>query len=114
MDGSIVETGDDFISISFRSCRWTDREGCGIIEKDYRVGGDVWRVNKNDADPYPSRPHAHCIAGKQRFVGCKLHLGTRQLFTGDNKAMDRFLDEGQFDRLIELIRPKFPEINLPL
>src|ERR1039458_8601838 len=114
MEGAVVEAGDDFISVSFTSCRWTDAEGFGMVQKDYRLGGDVWRVHKNDPDPFPSRPHAHLISGKERFIGCKLHLGTRQLFTGKNKPMDRFLDEEQFGRLIELIRPKFPEIELPL
>lgn len=114
VDGNIVEESDDFVSVAFESFRWIDSEGYGIVEKDYRVGGDVWRVHKNDADPYPSRPHAHCIAGKERYVGCKLHLGTRQLFTSKNKPMDRFLDEEQFTRLIVLIRPKFPDIVLPL
>jgi hypothetical protein len=70
-------------------------------------------VHKADADPFPSRPHAHCVGGRLRFVGLKLHLGTRQLFDGP-KATDLFLPKKPFARLIELIKPKFPEINLPL
>jgi hypothetical protein len=84
------------------------------LEKDYRVGGEVWSVHKNDPDPYPSRPHANCIGGRQRFIGCKLHLGTRQLFSSSNAPLDRYMDEKQFVRPIELVRRKFPELVLPL
>lgn len=94
--------------------RWTRADGSLRLEEDYRVGGEVWRVHKNDPDPFPSRPHAHCVGGSSRFVGCKLHLGTRQLFASNNKPLDRFLDEGQFERLIEMVRGKFPDLMLPL
>lgn len=85
-----------------------------ILEEDFKVSGDIWRVHLNDADPYPSRPHAHCIAGCQRFIGTKLHLGTGQLFDRKNNPLGRRLARHQFDRLIELIRPKFPHVILPL
>jgi hypothetical protein len=114
VDDSIVEVSEDFISICCGVCFWTDREGLAILEEDYRIAGEVWRVHKNDPDPLPSRPHAHCIGGSGRFVGCKLHLGTRRLFTSKNRPLNRFLDRGQFDRLIEMVRPKFPEFVLPL
>jgi hypothetical protein len=113
-DGVILEVSEGYISVCFGVCFWTDAKGLMILEEDYRVGGEVWRVHKNDPDPYPSRPHAHCIDGCRRFVGCKLHLGTRQLFAPNNKPLDRFLDQRQFDRLIELVRPKFPGVMLPL
>jgi len=114
VEGVVVESGDDFIVVSFDGCRWFDREEFKLGEKDYRVGGDVWRVNKYDVDPYPSAPHAHCIGGRQKLIGCKLHLGTRQLFTANNKPLNMFLDEDQFCRLLELIRPKFPGTYFPL
>jgi len=87
--------------------------GMGILEEDYRVKGEVWRVHKGDADPYPSNPHAHCVGGAKRFVGLTLHLGTAELYDG-RKALGRFLSQHQFDRLIEMIQPKFPHIKLPL
>lgn len=77
------------------------------------MAGEVWRVHKGDADPFPSRPHAHCVGGAKRFVGCKLHLGTAQLYSGRD-ALGLFLAPKQFERLIELIRPKFPGLILPL
>lgn len=87
--------------------------GWGILEEDYRVKGEVWRVHKGDADPYPSQPHAHCVGGAKRFVGLTLHLGTGELYDG-RKALGRFLHPDQFERLIVMIRPKFPDIELPL
>jgi len=85
-----------------------------ILEEDFKVSGDIWRVHLSDADPYPSSPHAHCIGGTKRFIGCKLHLGTGQLFSASNKPMGRRLETSQFERLIELIRPKFPGVVLPI
>lgn len=85
-----------------------------ILEEDFKVSGDIWRVHLSDADPFPSRPHAHCIGGTKRFIGCKLHLGTGQLFSPNNKPLDRRLETSQFMRLIEMIRPKFPSITLPI
>jgi hypothetical protein len=83
------------------------------MEKDYRVKGEVWRVYKTDADPFPSTPHAHCITGAKRFVGCTLHLGTGELYRG-REPVGRCLEQTQFMRLIEMIRPKFPGLVLPL
>jgi hypothetical protein len=37
--------------------------------------GEVWRVHRSDADPFPSNPHAHCLEHD-----LKLHLGTGELF----------------------------------
>src|ERR1051326_6772659 len=92
------------VEISFDLTEWVDRQGYDYIEKDYPVGGEIWRVHKHDPDPYPSRPHAHCISGRKRLVGCKLHLGSRQLFTKHNSPLDRYMRQDQFDRLIEMVR----------
>lgn len=85
-----------------------------FVEEDFKVSGEIWRVHLSDADPFPSSPHAHCIGGTKRFLGCKLHLGTGQLFSATNKPLDRRLATPQFERLIELVRPKFPGIVLPI
>jgi hypothetical protein len=113
-EGIVVEDLEDAIAVDAGLTKWLDAAGRSILEKDYRVGGEVWRVHKNDADPFPSRPHAHCIGGRSRFIGCKLHLGTRQLFSSDNKPLDRYLEQDFFDRIIVLVRRKFPDMVLPL
>lgn len=104
---------DEYIDLCVGVSGWRNKDGGWIVEDDYRVAGEVWRVHKSDADPYPSNPHAHCIGGAKRFIGCKLHLGTAQLFKR-SEPLGRFLNPKQFDRLIDLIRPKFPDIILPL
>lgn len=110
---TILEETDDFISVTVGVAEWQTADGRYLIEKDYRVAGEVWQVHKTDADPFPSRPHAHCVGGAQRFIGSKLHLGTAELFYG-RKSAGRFLEKKQFNRLIDLIRPKFPGLVLPL
>lgn len=44
---------------------------------DVKMKGQRWRVYQNDADPFPSSPHAH---NDEQHV--KLHLGTGQLYRG--------------------------------
>jgi hypothetical protein len=71
-----------------------------------------WRIHLNDLDPFPSSPHAHCIAGQARHIGCKLHLGTGVLYS--NREPWKRMRESDFQDLIEKIKPKFPGIELPL
>lgn len=112
--GELVETAGGCLSVSLGDDMfYEDANGRILVQKDYRVDGEVWQVHKFDADPFPSRPHAHCVGGRAKFVGLKLHLGTRQLWDGP-RPMDLFLPKKPFIRLCELIRPKFPEIVLPL
>lgn len=103
----------DFVDVSVGAATWVNAAGKFYIEADYKVCGEIWRVHKSDADPYPSNPHAHCVGGAKGILGCTLHLGTRELYRKRN-ALGRFLDSEQFNRLIELILPKFPGISLPL
>ena len=112
MDEFVSET-EEYIDICLGLSEWQDSEGNDVIEKDYRVKGEVWRVHKSDADPFPSNPHAHCIDGTERFIGCTLHLGTRELYR-KRKTTGKLLAQKQFDQLIKLIQPKFPDTRLPL
>ena len=112
-DEEILEEDDDHVDVCLGNAQWQAADGRFYLEEDFNVAGEVWRVHKYDADPIPSRPHAHCIGGARRYVGCKLHLGTRELYSG-SKPLGRYLFQKQFDRLIELIKPKFPGITLPL
>jgi GNAT superfamily N-acetyltransferase len=105
---------EDTITVTVGICQWVElSRGRFILEEDLKVAGEVWRVHKNDPDPFPSRPHAHCIAGPVRFVGCKLHLGTGELFNGKT-SLRRALNKPQFERLLELIREKYPDLKMPL
>jgi hypothetical protein len=112
-DEETIAEGEDYIEVCVGISQWRNEDGLHILEEDFAGSGEIWRVHKSDPDPFPSKPHAHCIAGARRFVGCKLHLGTAELYKG-REALGRFLDRRQFLRLIEYCRPKFPDIVLPL
>lgn len=108
-----IQDADGYVDVCVGVSQWQLPDGRYILEEDFKVSGEVWRVHKSDADPYPSNPHAHCVSGAKRFIGCTLHLGTGDLFK-KRKPLGRKLESNQFSRLIELIRPKFPGITLPL
>ena len=42
-----------------------------IEEITVRMNGEVWRIHQNDADPFPSNPHAHNVES-----GAKMDLST--------------------------------------
>lgn len=46
-----------------------------LEEQTLPQGGEIWRIHQNDADPFPSSPHAHNLEN-----GLKLHLGTGYLY----------------------------------
>lgn len=46
-----------------------------LTEQTVKVKGEVWVIHKNDADPFPSTPHAHNYDS-----GISLHLGTGEFF----------------------------------
>jgi hypothetical protein len=112
-DDETVAEGENYIEVCVGLSQWKNEVGLHILEEDFAGGGEIWRIHKNDPDPFPSKPHAHCIAGARRFVGCKLHLGTAELYKG-REPLGRFLDSSQFLRLINHIRRKFPGVVLPL
>jgi hypothetical protein len=74
-EGVVADT-DRYIDATMGLLEMVLPNGYAILEEDYRIKGEVWRVHKGDADPYPSKPHAHCVGGAKRFVGLTLHLGT--------------------------------------
>jgi hypothetical protein len=69
-------------------CGYFTRElldGRYLIEEDFKIGGEVLRVHKSDVVPYPSNPHAHCVGGKEGFVGCRYNLEMASYF--DNESL---------------------------
>ena len=46
-----------------------------LREATIRKDGCVWRIHKNDSDPFPSNPHAHNIES-----GFKVDLSTGNLY----------------------------------
>lgn len=46
-----------------------------LTEQTIRAKGEIWRIHKNDADPFPSNPHAHNY--QKNLVA---HLGNGNLY----------------------------------
>jgi hypothetical protein len=111
MAAEFVDDTSEYVDVCVGDCLLEDSRGLVLVQEDYRVGGEVWRVHKCDPDPFPSRPHAHCVSGK--LEGYTLHLGTRELFDG-RRPLPWKLDQDRFERLIQLIQPKFPDVALPV
>lgn len=74
-----------------------------LNEQTVKVGGEIWRIHKNDADPFPSTPHAHNLE-----TGIVLHLGTGELF--DKKR--KFLRNIGCKSLLE-VRRRLGDMALP-
>lgn len=52
-----------------------------LTEETIKVKGEIWRIHKNDADSFPSSPHAHNYES-----GVVLHLGTGEIFKVANRT----------------------------
>lgn len=107
----IVDETEEYVEFSVGACLVEEPGGGFNLTEDFVVNGEVWRIHKNDPDPLPSDPHAHCMSGK--CAGLKLHLGTRELFDG-SQPTGRRLGKGHFGKLIELAKSKFPDVTLPI
>lgn len=73
-----------------------------IDEERVKTKGEIWVIHKYDADPIPSKPHAH-----NERTGLKLHLGTGELFK-KNKPTGVYINKSD---LINL-RGKIKNISL--
>lgn len=73
-----------------------------LTEQTVKVKGEIWQVHKNDADPFPSIPHAHNYASR-----VSLHLGTGELF-----KKRKMVDQLQCKKLLA-IREKLDKFELP-
>ena len=73
-----------------------------ITEERVKHRGDVWVIYKNDADPFPSSPHAHNYA-----TGHKLDLKNGDLYLGKRKV-------GNIGKKrLQSLRDKIQHIDLP-
>lgn len=60
-------------------------DGClrALSEVTIKRDGEVWRIHKSDADPFPSNPHAHNLES-----GLKLDLRNGRLWLGTKHTGD--------------------------
>jgi len=66
--------------------------------------GLVWRIHKNDADPFPSNPHAHNLES-----GLKLDLSSGALYWGK-----RYAGKNISKKDLEFIRAQAASKNVTL
>lgn len=76
-----------------------------IDEKEVRVNGEIWKINKYDKDHCPSNPHAHNIE-----TGYKLHLGSGDLFNYKCDPLNKKIHKKD---LLE-IRERLTNFSLPI
>jgi hypothetical protein len=74
-----------------------------IEEVTVRMNGEVWRIHKNDADPFPSNPHAHNVQS-----GLTMDLSTGELYLKRQPAGTRVSKKDLF-----AIRGRLTHVTLP-
>lgn len=72
-----------------------------LEEKRIKVGGYIWQVHRNDADPFPSNPHAHSVD-----TSVKLHLGNGEVYQG-RKNTERIKEKH-----LLIIRDKLEKVGI--
>lgn len=73
-----------------------------LVEAQAKHNNEIWLVHLNDADPFPSNPHAH-----NEMNGLKLHLGTGELYRR-RKLVGKVREKD-----LLAIRKKLPNVSLP-
>ena len=63
--------------IEFAQSPIPDRTLRRLDEVTIKRDGCIWRIHKNDADPFPSNPHAHNLES-----GLKMDLSSGSLYFG--------------------------------
>ncbi|MGD1097026.1 MAG: hypothetical protein ABSB35_34185 [Bryobacteraceae bacterium] len=79
-----------------------------LTEAEVKMRGEKWTVNKYDADPFPSDPHAHNYAR-----GLKLHLGNGDLYQHKKKVCCDRISKKDLIKLRDLVIQRSPSIALP-
>lgn len=81
-------------------------DGClrCLEEVQVKRDGEVWRIYKNDHDPFPSNPHAHNIES-----GLKLDLSNGELYYKRKNTGKKISKKN-----LSFIRGKITDIPLPL
>jgi hypothetical protein len=79
-----------------------------LTEAEVKMKGEKWTVNKYDADPFPSNPHAHNYA-----QNLKLHLGNGDLYQHKDKVSCGRMQKKHLVTLRNLVMKKNATILLP-
>jgi hypothetical protein len=79
-----------------------------LTEAEVKMRGERWTINKYDADPFPSNPHAHNYA-----QNLKLHLGNGDLYQHKKKVPCGRMPRKNLIMLRDLVVQKNMTIALP-
>jgi hypothetical protein len=79
-----------------------------LTEAEVKMRGEKWTINKYDADPFPSNPHAHNYA-----QDLKLHLGNGDLYQHKKKLSCGRMPKKHLIELRDLVMQKNTTIALP-
>jgi hypothetical protein len=63
-----------------------------LTKQDIKVKNRVWRMYRNDPDPFPSNPHLHCVD-----YGHKLNPYNGEIF--DNKILIKTISKKHLNRI---------------
>ena len=77
-----------------------------LTEKEVKFESEIWTIHRNDADPFPSNPHAHNYA-----TGLVIHLGDGRLFRKRKEA--GWLPKKRLVELRSRIQEALGDIQLP-
>jgi hypothetical protein len=64
----IFSDTDECVELTLGAIEMVLPNGHYILEEDYRVSGEVWRVHKGDADPYQNPPMARFVRHTPAYV----------------------------------------------
>jgi hypothetical protein len=77
-----------------------------LTERAIKVKGEIWVIHKNDADPFPSSPHAHNC--QENLV---IHLGNGRLFRKRKEVGQ--LGKKRLGELRSRIQEALADVQLP-
>jgi|SRR3569833_381091 len=77
-----------------------------LTEKEVKFESEIWTIHKNDADPFPSNPHAH-----NYVEGLAIHLGDGRLFRKRKEV--GWLPKKRLLELRSRIQEALTDIQLP-
>lgn len=79
-----------------------------LTEAEVKLKGEKWTIHKNDADPFPSSPHAHNYE-----QGLKMDLRTGDLYQRNARVACGRVEKKYLLKLRDLVEHKNATIALP-
>lgn len=84
-----------------------DQSSNTLEKATIKIDGHIYRIHKNDLDPFPSQPHAHDLTEH-----VKIHLGTGEKYRNSGTVGNK-LHKKDLQELRQQITLQMPELVLP-